>query len=93
MTRFRRSPGSATADYLAAVLAVGLLLLALTALREHRPDRRPAVDPVAHLRELVRRPPPARVAPRARRAPAAPGPRPPRPPRPTVLAPTWASGW
>ena len=93
MRCLRGSSGSATADYLAAVVAVGLLLLALTALREHRPQRRPAVDPVAHLRELVRRPPPPRAAPRVRRAPAAPGPLPPRPRRPTVLAPTWASGW
>lgn len=93
MRLLRGASGSATADYLAAVLAIGLLLLALTALREHRPQRRPAVDPVAHLRELVARPPVPRSAADVRRDPAAPRPRPPRPPRPTVLAPTWASGW
>lgn len=91
----RRSGGSATVDYLGAVAAVGLLLLALLVVREHRPERRPPLNPVATVAALVRpapivRPPaPARPArPRPPRRP-----RPPGPPRPTVLAPIWAMGW
>jgi len=88
--------GSATADYLGAVLAVGLMLLALTAVREHRPQRRPPIDPVAEIGALVRPPPVVRL-----RAPRPPGAAPPRrraprrppPPRPTVLVPGWAVGW
>ena len=64
--------GSATVDYLAAVAAVGLLLLALVVVRQHQPHRRPPVNPVAHIGALVRPPsiprPPA-VAPSAPPAP------------------------
>ena len=69
--------GSATVDYLAAVAAVGLLMLALVVVREHRPHRRPPVNPVAHIGALVRPPsiprPPVEVPrprPRARARPA-----------------------
>ena len=48
MTRRGRSRGSSTAEYLGVVGAVALLMLALLAVREHRPERRPPVDPVAH---------------------------------------------
>lgn len=93
--------GAALIDYIGAVLAVGLLLLALMAVREHRPERRPPVDPVAHVAALVRPPPVAprprtgpvvRRPPRPRTAPTRPR-RPPAPPRPVVLAPGWAVGW
>lgn len=95
--RTSRHRGSATVDYLGAVAAAGLLLLALVAVREHRPERRPPVNPVARIGALVRPPavprrPPA-VAPMV---PRPPRPRPPRrPPRPrvTVLSPSWAVGW
>ncbi len=88
--------GAAVTEYVAAVLTVGLLMLALISLREHRPQRRPPVDPVAHLHALVRPPvmprvraagPPAVLRPRRR------APRRPSPPRPTVLVPGWAVGW
>ncbi len=88
--------GAAVAEYVAAVLTVGLLMLALISLREHRPQRRPPADPVAHLHALVRPP----VVPRVRVAAPATAPRPrrraprkPPPPRPTVLVPGWAVGW
>ncbi len=85
--------GSATADYLGAVAAVGLTMLALVAVREHQPQRRPPLDPVARIGAIVR-PAPVVRPPRARPARARP-PRPQRParPRPTVLAPVWAIGW
>lgn len=85
--------GAATVDYLGAVLAVGVLMLALVAVREHRPERRPPIDPVAHLAAPLRTvtTPRPRAAPRPRSArPRAR--RPPRP-RPTVIAPVWAVGW
>jgi hypothetical protein len=90
-----RARGSTTAEYVGAILAVGLLMLALVAVREHRPERRPPVDPVARIAALVRAP---RIAPRPRATPARPRPRParprpPRPPRPSVLVPGWAIGW
>jgi len=85
--------GSVTVEYVGVLVAVGVLMLALVAVREHRPERRPPVDPVAHVRALVA---PVRV-PRVRR-PATTAPRRPRrpaPPRPraTVRAPVWAVGW
>jgi hypothetical protein len=91
-----RPAGSATAEYVGAILTVGLMLLALTALREHRPQRRPPIAPVAEVAALVRPAPVVRV--RTPRPPgtALPRPRPPRrppPPRPTVLVPGWAVGW
>ena len=83
-------------DYLAAVAAVGLLLLALVAVREHRPERRPAVNPVGHIGALVRPPavrrPPA-AAPSGHPRPDTRPPRRPPPPRVTVLSPSWAVGW
>ncbi|WP_217923867.1 hypothetical protein [Miltoncostaea oceani] len=88
--------GSATADYLGAVLAVGLMLLALTAVREHRPQRRPPIDPVAEVAALVRPAPVVRVRtprPPGTGPPRRRGPRRPPPPRPTVLVPGWAVGW
>jgi len=96
----RAQRGAALVDYLGVVLVVGLLLLALTAVREHSPQRRPPIDPVAHLARLVApppapRPPRVRTAPRPRprtTAPAPRRPRPPVPPRPTVLVPGWAVG-
>ncbi|MGD9571766.1 MAG: hypothetical protein AB7V62_07790 [Thermoleophilia bacterium] len=88
--------GAAIAEYVAAVLTVGLLMLALIALREHRPQRRPPVDPVAHLHALVRAPVVPRVRVAAPAAPARPrrrAVRKPPPPRATVLVPGWAVGW
>lgn len=89
--------GSATVDYLGAVAAVGLLLLALVAVREHRPERRPPVNPVATVAALLK-PPSVPRRPRMTAPSVAPRPRPRpprRPPRPrvTVLSPTWAVGW
>lgn len=89
-----RTAGSVTVEYLGVLVAVGVLMLALVAVREHRPERRPPVDPVAHVRALVA---PVRV-PRVRRpasvtAPRRPRRRAPRPARPTVRAPVWAVGW
>jgi hypothetical protein len=89
----RHAAGSVTVEYLGVLVAVGVLMLALVSLREHRPERRPPVDPVARVRALVA---PAR-APRVRR-PATVAPRRPRRPapraaRPTVRAPVWAVGW
>ncbi len=91
-----RSPsrGSALVEYVGAVTAVGVLMLALVTVHEHRPQRHPPVNPVAHIRALVA---PAPI-PRVRRAPvmgATPRPRrrsPPKP-RPIVIAPVWAVGW
>jgi hypothetical protein len=88
--------GSATGEYVAAILAVGLLMLALLAVRPHQPERRPPIDPVREVGALVRPAPVPRVA--APRATAAPRPRrtvrrPSAPPRPTVLVPGWATGW
>ena len=86
--------GAALVDYVGAVLAVGLLMLALVAVREHRPERRPPIDPVAHVAALVRPvtvPRPPRSRPPA--APRPPRPRPAPPPRPSVLTPVWAVGW
>lgn len=84
--------GSATVEYIGALVGVGVLMLALVATRDHRPQRRPPIDPVAHMRALVAPPPVVRV-----RRPAAGAPRPRRPaaprPRPTVRAPVWAIGW
>jgi hypothetical protein len=88
--------GSATADYLGAVAAVALLVFALLAVREHRPERRPPIDPVAHVGRLLRPPPVARPRPATPVRPRAPRPRWPRPAPParaTVLVPAWAVGW
>ena len=41
--------GSAIIDYLGAVAAVGLLMLALVAVREHQPHRRPPLNPVGRI--------------------------------------------
>lgn len=86
--------GSAAAEYLGSITAVGLMMLALIAVREHQPHRRPPIDPVARIGAIVR-PPPVIRAPRVRpRGPAVPArPRRPGRPRPTVLAPVWAIGW
>lgn len=89
--------GAALVEYIGAVVAVGVLMLALVAVREHRPQRRPPVDPVAHVAALVK---PITV-PRVRTTPAHPrttlprprAPRPPRPPGVTVMTPGWAVGW
>jgi hypothetical protein len=86
--------GSATVDYLAAVAAVGLLLLALVVVRQHQPHRRPPVNPVARIGALVR--PPSIPRPPAVVPSGPPRPRPPRrPPRRgvTVVIPSWAGGW
>lgn len=88
--------GSATAEYVGAILTVGLMMLALVALREHQPQRRPPIDPVAHVGALVRPVPVPRV--RTPRPPRVTRPRPraprrPAPPRPTVRVPGWAVGW
>lgn len=89
-----RRVGSATAEYVAAILTVGLMMLALVALREHHPQRRAPIDPVSRVGVLVRPVPVPRV-----RTPRPPGPRRPRaprrpaPPRATVLVPGWAVGW
>lgn len=86
--------GAAAVDHIGAVVAVGLLMLALVAVREHRPQRRPPVDPVAAVAALVR-PAPVVRAPRPRSAtrPRPPRPRRPPPARPAVLVPGWAVGW
>ena len=84
--------GSATIEYIGVLVGVGVLMLALVATRDHRPQRRPPVDPVAHLRALVAPPPVVRVR-RPPGAPARPRQRPQRPPRPSVRAPVWAVGW
>jgi hypothetical protein len=91
--RARHGAGAATVDYLGAVLAVGVLMLALVAVREHRPERRPPIDPVAHLAAPLRTVtiPHPRAAPRTR--PVRPRPRRPPRPRATVIAPVWAVGW
>ena len=92
----RRHRGSSTAEYLGAVGAVALLMLALVAVREHHPERRPPVDPVAHVADLLRAPQVARPRPAVPARPRPPRPRRPRPPapaRPTVLVPGWAVGW
>lgn len=86
--------GSALIEYVGMVTAVGVLMLALVSVHEHRPQRHPPVDPVAHIRALVAPTP----IPRVRRAPAVgatprPGRRSPPKPRPTVIAPVWAVGW
>jgi hypothetical protein len=86
--------GSALIEYLGTVTAVGVLMLALVSVHEHRPQRHPPVDPVAHIRALVA---PAPI-PRVRRAPSAtttprPRRRAPQRPRPIVIAPVWAVGW
>ncbi len=77
------------------VLAVGLMMLALIAVREHRPERRPPLDPVARVAALVRPAPVVRVrrppTPGAR--PRRQGPRRPPPERERVLVPGWAVGW
>jgi len=94
MSAARGCRGSALVEYVGAVTAVGVLMLALVTVHEHRPQRHPPVDPVAHIRALVaplpiprvRRPPRAVAIPRPRRR------RPPSP-RPTVIAPVWAVGW
>jgi len=91
-----RGRGSAVADYLGAVLTVGLMMLALVALKEHRPQRRPPIDPVGEVAALVRpTPPPSRPrAPRPVRPRSWPTPpRRARPPAPVVLVPGWAVGW
>ena len=84
------------AEYVAAILAVSLLMLALVAVRPHQPQRRPPIDPVRHVGALVRPVPVPRITvpppsgpPRPRRA----APRPAPPPRATVLVPGWAIGW
>lgn len=91
----RPHTGAALVEYIGAVVAVGVLMLALVAVREHRPQRRPPVDPVAHVAALVKpmTVPRVRTTPVRRRAVRPPRPRPPRPPGVTVLAPGWAVGW
>ena len=96
MRRARRGSGSALAEYLGVVVAVGVLLLGLLALREHQPSRTPPIAPVERLAGLVAVPRPAprpRVRPRAAHRPRPPRPRAPRPQRPRVLVPGWAVGW
>ncbi len=87
--------GSATGEYVGAILAVGLLMLALVAVRPHQPQRRPPIDPVREIGALVRPVPVPRVV--APRPPATPRARRtvrrPPPPRTTVLVPGWAVGW
>ena len=86
--------GSALVEYVGAVTAVGVLMLALVTVHEHRPQRHPPVDPVAHIRALVAPVPVPRVRP-APRVGTTPRPRrrsPPKP-RPIVIAPVWAVGW
>ena len=96
MRRAPRGSGSALAEYLGVVVAVGVLLLGLLALREHEPSRTPPIAPVERLGGLVAAPKPT-PRPRARpRVPARPRPpraARPRPPRPRVLVPGWAVGW
>jgi hypothetical protein len=93
VTRWRR--GSALIEYVGAVVAVGMVMLGLLALRPHQPARTPPIAPVDRLGGLVApAPPPPRVAaPPRPRAPRPPRPPRPRPPRPTVLVPGWAVGW
>lgn len=85
--------GSATVEYLGVLVAVGVLMLALVAVREHRPARRPPVNPVGHVRALVAPVTVPRVRRPATGAVRRPRPPTPRPPRPTVRAPVWAVGW
>ena len=91
----RHSGGSAIVDYLGAVAAVGLMMLALVAVRPHQPHRRPPVDPVAHIAAILgTRPAPRRApVPRIVSTPPVRRPRLPSRPRATVLAPVWAIGW
>ena len=87
--------GSAIIDYLGAVAAVGLLMLALVAVREHQPHRRPPLNPVGRIVEVLGPPPPPRVraVPPVANRPAQPRPRRAPRPRATVLAPVWAIDW
>ena len=83
--------GTALVEYVAVIVAVGALILALLALRPHQPARTPPLRPVDRLGDLVAPPPaPPRVQPAAsgRARPVRP-----RPPRPSVLVPGWAIGW
>lgn len=94
--RGRRQRGMAAVDYVGAVLVVGLLMLSLVAVREHRPGRRPPVDPVANIAALVRpvvipRPRAATPA-RVRTTPRRRAPRRPAPERAIVRPPGWAVG-
>ncbi len=94
MSAHPRGRGSATVEYVGVLVAVGVLMLGLVAVHDHRPQRRPPVDPVAHVRALVAPIARPRVTPRARAAaPRAPRRRAARPPRPIVRAPVWAVGW
>jgi hypothetical protein len=93
--RPERSGGWAVVDYLGAVVAVGLVMLALVAVRQHTPHRRPPLDPVGHIGAIVG-PPAVLRAPTRPRIVRRPPPHPPRRaprPRSTVLAPVWAIGW
>jgi hypothetical protein len=94
--RARRRSGSALAEYLGVVVAVGVLMLGLLALREHEPSRTPPIAPVERLARLIAVPRPAprpRVRPRPAARPRPPRAAPARPPRPKVLVPGWAVGW
>lgn len=91
-SRAELSEGSAAAEYLGVVAAVGLMMLALVAVRQHQPHRRPPIDPVGRIGALVSAPAVPRPV-RVRPGPSAPRPRRPPRPRATVLAPIWATGW
>lgn len=94
--RGRGAGGSAVADYLGVVAAVGVMMLALVTVREHHPSRHPPVDPVAHIAAILRPAPSQprpRATPRVVRRPPVHRPRRAARPRATVLAPVWAIGW
>ncbi len=86
----------AAVDYVGAILVVGLLMLSLVVVREHRAARRPPVDPVANIAALVRPvtvPRPRATTPRPPRAtPRRRAPRPPVPERAIVHPPGWVVG-
>ncbi|HTI32759.1 MAG TPA: hypothetical protein VL422_03715 [Miltoncostaea sp.] len=91
-----RGRGSALVEYVAAIVAVGTLMLGLVVVRPHHPSRTPPIAPLDRLGGLVAAPPVPRVVrpprPARPRPPSPARPRRPRPPRPTVLVPPWAVG-
>ncbi|HMM49488.1 MAG TPA: hypothetical protein PKE32_07750 [Miltoncostaeaceae bacterium] len=89
----QRQRGAAAVDHLFALVVVGALMVALVQVRPHRPERRPPIDPVAHLVAPLSaaRPAAPAMAVRPRRATRVTRSRRPRarPRAPLVLVPRW----